>query len=567
MSVWCRTYNANFGYVNISSKFEAPSELVLQPLPSRAHRVKSGKIILNDSKTITIYELYYDGAAPDAFFLVGKGKPNPSGYKVPDENGRTGKIKGYSGKDITLRLPGNLTWFDLDWFALYCIQYRENFGEVYIPKNLNIPIDLTGILKNENLVLKNCYEIFPNRLIVRWKVVENDIYLQIEGRANDDKYLSFGISGQENRAVMEGADVAVVFYDKSKSAVDVVDYYLSSKAQCSLNDGACPDVRIQGLQNINLLNWKYENNILIATYQRHLKSAEKQDKSIELNKPTTVVAAIGPLNSKNEVAKHSLVTRDLIQINFGENRQQCTSLKSEEETEPNLKPWTQHKISKQTLFIAQIGPTGRKRGYTAITGLPGWGLAWWINGYLIPELTVERGVTYTFIVEGGSNSSNTASYHPFYITNNKEGGGYQYQSELWTSKHMIYAGMIKDSRDNSIILTGVGRLCEYTINPMFKNFDIDKLANDTETFKEFKSFLKLVCQNGSAGAFTWTPNEDTPDTVYYQCYIHRNFGWKINVINSDKHPGSRKGNGTGNLFIFWNWVLILLFYIIISLFI
>lgn len=32
---------------------------------------------------------------------------------------------------------------------------------------------------------------------------------------------------------------------------------------------------------------------------------------------------------------------------------------------------------------------------------PSWGIAWWINDKLIPEIYVERGQAYTFIVEGG----------------------------------------------------------------------------------------------------------------------------------------------------------------------
>jgi hypothetical protein len=36
-----------------------------------------------------------------------------------------------------------------------------------------------------------------------------------------------------------------------------------------------------------------------------------------------------------------------------------------------------------------------------ITGQPSWGIAWYINDLLIPEIYVERGETYTFLVEGG----------------------------------------------------------------------------------------------------------------------------------------------------------------------
>lgn len=60
------------------------------------------------------------------------------------------KIHGYRGKDITLRLPDNITIFDIDWFALYCITYRENFGHVNIPKSLNVPPDLQALASDVN---------------------------------------------------------------------------------------------------------------------------------------------------------------------------------------------------------------------------------------------------------------------------------------------------------------------------------------------------------------------------------------------------------------------------------
>jgi hypothetical protein len=50
-----------------------------------------------------------------------------------------------------------------------------------------------------------------------------------------------------------------------------------------------------------------------------------------------------------------------------------------------------------------------KRGFSYCNlGTPSWGIAWYINDLLIPEITVERGQTYTFIVEGGDDSSNPA---------------------------------------------------------------------------------------------------------------------------------------------------------------
>ena len=55
-------------------------------------------------------------------------------------------------------------------------------------------------------------------------------------------------------------------------------------------------------------------------------------------------------------------------------------------------------------------------------GLPGWGIAWYVNGTIVPELVVVRNQTYTFLIHGGNNVGDGSNYHPFYITNSKNGG-------------------------------------------------------------------------------------------------------------------------------------------------
>ena len=60
--------------------------------------------------------------------------------------------------------------------------------------------------------------------------------------------------------------------------------------------------------------------------------------------------------------------------------------------------------------------------YPCTTGQAGWGIAWYINGTIVPELVVERGKTYTFLVYGGENPVDDANYHPFYITDSVNGG-------------------------------------------------------------------------------------------------------------------------------------------------
>lgn len=56
-------------------------------------------------------------------------------------------------------------------------------------------------------------------------------------------------------------------------------------------------------------------------------------------------------------------------------------------------------------FSATLGPAGGKRGYSGITGHVSNGLAWYINGLLIPELWLRRGLTYSFKVISSSHGN------------------------------------------------------------------------------------------------------------------------------------------------------------------
>lgn len=74
--------------------------------------------------------------------------------------------------------------------------------------------------------------------------------------------------------------------------------------------------------------------------------------------------------------------------------------------------------------------------------------------------------------------------------------------------------------------TGVGRLCNWTP-------DVDgPPADDYQSFGAYQRTLSLKCDPGEPGVITWTPDHNTPDTVYYQCFTHRYLGWKIHVHDS-----------------------------------
>lgn len=49
-------------------------------------------------------------------------------------------------------------------------------------------------------------------------------------------------------------------------------------------------------------------------------------------------------------------------------------------------------------------------------------MAWYINGLLVPELWLRRGLTYEFKVRGGNNPHSPEYYHPLVITDEPRGG-------------------------------------------------------------------------------------------------------------------------------------------------
>eukprot|EP00958_Prasinococcus_capsulatus_P006110 scaffold582_cov385-Prasinococcus_capsulatus_cf.AAC.45 len=117
---------------------------------------------------------------------------------------------------------------------------------------------------------------------------------------------------------------------------------------------------------------------------------------------------------------------------------------------------------------------------------PAWGISFHLNGQESPVLEVVRGTTYTFTITAGAT-------HPVYITDDIIGG---------------------NSNPNEVIYAGGQDSFGTTENPYI---------------------------------LTWTPDDNTPDLVYYQCYTHLKLGWEISVsggaaVDSDDETGCSKNH-------------------------
>lgn len=69
---------------------------------------------------------------------------------------------------------------------------------------------------------------------------------------------------------------------------------------------------------------------------------------------------------------------------------------------------------------------------------------------------------------------------------------------------------MRRSRSGELVPSGVGRLCSWTPDPAAPP------ADEYPSFGAYQRALTLVCEEGTPGAISWTPDESTPDTVYYQ---------------------------------------------------
>ncbi|XP_018374256.1 PREDICTED: protein Skeletor, isoforms B/C-like [Trachymyrmex cornetzi] len=372
------------------------------------------------------------------------------------------------------------------------------------------------------------------RVQVQWQLQGEDVQIRISGRIEEDQYVAFGLSGRDGKAEMIGGDVVVIGYNNKTGKFIAEDYYMTDISQCDGKRGVCPDQRIGGRNDAILVHGERQNGITTVTYTRPLRTNEPEKDRMIPERETSVIAAIGSLNARGEANAHERFdkTTEDIRIDFtSRNVHECTNSLYNIPDAPDLEPWTPAVINDKNILNARIGPTGAKRGYSRITGTPSWGIAWYINDLLIPEITVERGKTYTFIVEGGDDPANPARYHPFYITDSPEGGlGQNIEKQ---TEERVFAGVEYDS-NGYLRATAAGRYCEWT----------RLIVNNADNYKTFKSFfetLELKCDMGEPAKLVWTVKEDTPDLIYYQCFTHKHLGWKIHVVD----PGRSQRNING----------------------
>ncbi|XP_037030549.1 protein Skeletor, isoforms B/C [Bradysia coprophila] len=553
---WFAVYDLNnqnnFGDIYIPEEFEPPTPQKGNSFSKKSRGVSSANIEILDSKTIKIPELFYDGTGKRTYFWAGVGpQPSSKGVKIPDEMGYLDPIRKYEGETVTLELPGDTTVFNIDWISIFDLETNENFGSSLIQSGLNVPPSLVQI-QPHTAALPNCRQLHKNYR-VSWEVFGPQITIQLAGLVNEDEYMSFGISGSETSSQMLGADVVVAYIDGFRGYA--TDYNITSLAPCvqvlGQNKGVCRDDVVGGLDSFQIHTHTRENGINTITFRRTLISSDNGDKEFRLDQETYVVWAMGRLDSNNEPAFHDIYPKKdvIIHFNTSEPVNDCFSFSKSETNRPDI--WDRAQIFERSIrtFTTALGPAGGKRGYAGITGHVSNGLAWYINGLLVPELWLRRGLTYEFKVRGGNNPHSPEYYHPLVITDEPR-GGFDRLTEAKQNEIRVLAG-VEFTRRGRPKPTAVGPLC------LGKHPDTkDRRLDDTyATFKKFNRTLRWSCEAGDPAILQITPNTSWPDTVYYNSFTHANMGWKIHIVDSyNKNRGGKYGAQCiwmGLLFLFF----------------
>ncbi|XP_071827063.1 protein Skeletor, isoforms B/C-like [Apostichopus japonicus] len=523
ISIWCESVSVDFGHVKLPPGFTYPSPVSLGYLGENplVHQVEADDVIVLNSREIQFVRLSYDGAGPGAYFWTGAGTPDSGDTRVPHPANQPNQIlPRYSNDAVTIILPEGFTAENVDFIGIWCERVNQNFGHVSTSN-----FDLTNIPPYIERVettapttsLDNCKVLVPDRFHIAWTIdrSNNKITLEFQGVISLNEYLAFGISGSSSATLMMGSDVAVVWFDPSDSQPRAVDYHLNDYSQCIPEEGigACPDNIQGGADNVQLISGELKDGLATITIERPLNPSDPLDSEIITTGDVYVSWGIGFINPTGHAAKHEIRTSGDLTVDFGRTSSQCPVLRTSGSSAGSQEPWYRPYLREEgnATFLAVIGPSGGQRGYQGIANQVGWGLAWYINGILIPEIHVVRGNTYTFEIFGGNDRNFLGSYHPFYITDDKD-GGYGQKTDAEKQLETIYAPPVE------------GHLCEYQTG----SYQPDAF-ND---FLSYKSTLKLICPRRTVpGILVWTVDEDTPDTVYYQCYQHKFFGWKIHVSN------------------------------------
>ena len=550
LSVWCKAFTVSFGHVNIpvgtTDSFDCSSTFgaVQIGLTPTKHSV-SGNVYVLGPNTIGLNDLSFDGTAPATYYWAGETSDVHTGFIVPSHTGSLSQLSALSSVSVVLTLPTDYDVCNTFFLSLYCVQASVSFGEVSFNTSFgcsNCPA-ICKTVTQSSVPGYQCKELTSEERVEYLYDSTNSLitfkFHTCSLEAN--QYFAFGLSASDSGTAMApNADVVVCQFTTTGD-VNCTDYDLSIRSQCALLGssyfGACPDHVLAGGVN-NYINTQVErvDGLTTFTTTRAVTTTDSHDKAFTPGTPQYVIWAKGgtfsSLFNDRWVLRHAptdrATTSSPIQIDFANASSCANTLECPTTTLPPVIPWVIPALcinSDNNEIRASIGNTGGRQGYKGITGRDGWGIAWFLNGLLIPEVYVLRGTTVKFYVNGGDDPSDSAEYHPFYLTSSDEGGIYTLAQGGQPVTETVYAGLDFNQSSGAVTNLAVGPYCEWS--------ETQGIGDNFNTFEEYQNTLVYSCDASvAAGTFEWPTDTNTNSLLYYQCATHKLLGWKIKVVDS-----------------------------------
>ncbi|KAK6766086.1 hypothetical protein RB195_025787 [Necator americanus] len=456
-----------------------------------------GKVYVVNDTTLQIVNFTYNGNAPDLYFWMDrKESPTTDGTKVPSfEYGITPLGKYENAEQVVLTLPGRHKITNFKSFSLFCFKYEHNFGSVLIPENIIIPRPqfLASELKGSR------YSVGSGPILILDKRTIKIFGFTFDADKAPDGY--FFVGRGPNVAHDAGVKVPIRGRDTPELSIKMLFNIAGIK------------VSIRRKSFYRFCNVFLMMSIMITAMNERYRGG--QDLIIDL-----------PADYDIQHVDWLAIYCYKFRVDFGH-----VAISNVSSRIPPYVPsqkrfddvsamdgWPVTSLlgnENRRNFTFQLGVPGGKKGYQAMARARPAKYVWYVNGVL-GDIYLKRGVTYAFIVEGGSDKSTSEFYNPLYITDNQS-GGYGKLSNEEKEQVNLFSGS-----DPSRVS---GRLCIWTNDD---NVDPTQFS----TFADFRKTLRLKCETDKVAAyFQFTPDEKTPDTLYYQSYSQYNMGWKIHVVN------------------------------------
>lgn len=183
-------------------------------------------------------------------------------------------IREYKEETITIELPGEKTIFEIDWLSIFDLETNENFGSILIADGLNVPPSLIKVIPHQ-LALPNCKQLHKN-LQISWEVFGPAITMELSGFVDETDYMAFGLSGDNSKSQMLGADVVVAYIDRHLGYS--IDYHIDAHVPCvkvlEESKGVCRDDVRNGQNNFQIYSFAREDGINKIRFRRSLISCK-----------------------------------------------------------------------------------------------------------------------------------------------------------------------------------------------------------------------------------------------------------------------------------------------------